>query len=72
VSYQELLPGNILTGKVFGHAKLADARSIYTSPIVNVDEKQGVVETRNTTYRLGKVSEEYKSWNSERRALTAA
>ena len=72
VAYQELLPGNVLTGKVFGHAKLADAKSIYTSPIVSIDEGRGLVETRNTAYRLGKMSEEYRSWDSERRALTAA
>jgi hypothetical protein len=72
VAFQELLPGNILTGKVFGHAKLADAKSIYTSPIVNIDQSMGVVETRNTAYRLGNMSEEYRSWDSEHRALTAA
>jgi hypothetical protein len=72
VAYQELLPGNVLTGKVYGHAKLDDAKSIYTSPIVSIDTDKGVVETRNTAYRLGKMSEEYRSWESERRALTAA
>jgi len=77
-AFQALQPGNILTGKVFGHDRLADAKSIYTSPIISVDLRESVVETRNTFYLLGSVSEdykkseEYKSWDRERKSLAAA
>jgi hypothetical protein len=77
-AYQALEPGNILTGKVFGHDRLADAKSIYTSAIISVNPDELVVETRNTFYVLGAVSEdyknseEYKSWDRERKAPAAA
>jgi hypothetical protein len=71
LAYQELEPGNILVGRVFGHAKLSDAKSIFTSPIVSVDLDKRQVETKNTIYSLGKPSEdyrdsqEYKEWNPQ-------
>jgi hypothetical protein len=71
VAYQQLQPGNILTGKVYGHARLPDAKPIYTSPILNVDVPNLIVETRNTLYQLGQVSEdyrksgEYQTWQRE-------
>jgi hypothetical protein len=71
-AYQPLKPGNVLTGRVFGHGRLPDAKSIFTSPIISIDLQERVVETRNTVYRLGSVSEdyknseEYKSWESLR------
>jgi hypothetical protein len=71
VDFQELAPGNVLTGKVFGHSKLVDAKSIYTSPIVSVNAQEGRVETRNTIYLLGAASAEYNSWDSERRSIAA-
>lgn len=78
VAYEELQPGNILTGKVYGHDRLPDAKPIYTSPIVRIDSRRCLVETRNTVYRLGEVnqdyrnSEEYQSWDCERRSSFAA
>jgi hypothetical protein len=77
-AYEQLVPGNILTGKVFGHEKMPDGKAIFTSPIISVDSNQGIIETRNTLYQLGEASEdyqnsdEYKSWNCERQARFAA
>jgi hypothetical protein len=67
-SYQELQPGKHLTGRVFGHTNLPDANFIFTSPIIDVDSDQGVVQTRNTIYQLGEASEEYKTWDREHAA----
>jgi hypothetical protein len=71
LDYQEMQPGTVLTGKVFGHSRLADAKSIFTSPIVRVHLGEGRVETRNTLYQLGSASEEYRSWDSARRSVAA-
>jgi hypothetical protein len=70
-SYQELQPGKLLTGNVFGHAKLADKKFIYTSAIVSVDRSRGMVETRNTVYHLGEASDGYKVWKYQRSAAAA-
>jgi hypothetical protein len=71
LDFQELQPGNVLTGKVFGHSKLPDAKSIYTSPIISVDLAKRRIETRNTVYQLGAASDEYTSWDCTRRSLVA-
>jgi hypothetical protein len=65
-NYDELQPGNHLTGYVFGHANLPNAVLIYTSPIVRVDLNRNLVETRNTTYRLGEINDEYETWVAAR------
>ena len=65
-TYEELQPGNHLTGYVFGHPSLRRKKLVYTSPILSVDFSQGVVETVNTMYRLGEPSDEYKSWLNNR------
>ena len=70
-SFEELHPGNCLTGYVLGHANLPTTTIVYTSPIVSFDLSQGVVETRNTLYRLGEASDEYKSWDRRRKAVAA-
>jgi hypothetical protein len=73
VAYEELQVGN-----VFGHERLPDAKSIFTSPIIRVDVSQGTVETRNTVYQLGEASEEYKKsdeykvWEDRRERRYAA
>jgi hypothetical protein len=67
-NYQELEPGNHLTGYVFGHATLPNATFIYTSPIVSIDRNKRLVETRNTIYQLGAISDEYEVWDNRRRA----
>lgn len=65
-SFEELRPGNRLTGYVFGHAMFPSTKRVCTSLIVSVDLSQGVVETLNTIYRLGEPSDAYKSWEHER------
>jgi hypothetical protein len=71
-SFQELQLGKRLTGNVFGHPNLPNTNVIYTSPIVSVDLSQGVVETLNTAYQLGKPSDAYKTWEHKRREAEAA
>jgi hypothetical protein len=65
-----LEPGRRLTGSVFGHETLPNG-VIYTSPIVHVDEAEGLVETRNNRYRLGRCNAEYQRW-LERESARAA
>jgi hypothetical protein len=65
-TYEDLEPGNHLTGNVFGHANLPDAVFVYSSAILRVDHGDHWVETLNTLYRLGKASDAYKSWKAER------
>jgi len=71
-SYQELQPGYRLTGYVFGHANLPNTKVICTSPILNVDLSQRLVETINTMYQLGEPDNAYKSWEHKRKAEEAA
>ena len=70
-SFEELNTGACLVGYVLGHASLPNTTIVYTSPIVSFDLSQGLVETRNTIYRLGEASEEYKAWDRKRRASAA-
>ena len=70
--FEQLSPGKRLTGRVLGHANLPSATRIYTSAILSVDLRRGVVETRNTIYRLGEASEEYKSWRQKQKIAAAA
>jgi hypothetical protein len=64
VAFEDLEPGNILTGKVYGHSRMPDAKRVYTSAILRVDNSNGIVETRNTTYKLGKASANYEESES--------
>ncbi len=59
--YRELEPGQRLTGDVMGHTNLRNG-SIYTSAILNVDLGNRLVETHNSLYHLGAVSEDYARW----------
>lgn len=63
--YEQLGPGNLLVGRVFGHPKINEGSFIFSSPVVSVDDANRLVETRNTAYVLGKVSLEYKHWTRE-------
>jgi hypothetical protein len=65
--YEELKPGERLMGNILGDARAPDGTLIYTSIILRVDIPNGVVETRNTLYHLGKTSEAYKHWEQEHR-----
>ena len=64
-SYQPLQAGSLLVGKVFSHPRIGEGTFIFTSPIVRFDEKTNVAETRNTSYRLGQASHEYRIWTEE-------
>ena len=61
-SFEELQPGFHLMGTAIGHANLPGQNFIYTSRIVKVDNKSGLVETSNTLYRLGQPDETYRAW----------
>ncbi len=60
----ELIP-SVLTGKVFGHERIEDGHNIISSPIVKVDIENGIVETMNTVYRVGKKAEDYQLYCNE-------
>ena len=70
-SYEALLPGNLLVGRAFGHQRIKQGMFIFTSPIVRVDAMKGIAETRNTSYSLGEISEEYKAWLQENQKTAA-
>jgi hypothetical protein len=71
-SYQALRAGSLLVGKVFSHPRIGEGTFIFTSPIVQFDENTNVAETRNTAYRLGQASREYKVWIEEHERAGAA
>jgi hypothetical protein len=56
--------GNRRRGHILGLEHVPYMKLVHTSPIVHVDFAQGLVETCNTTYRLGEASEEYESWRA--------
>jgi hypothetical protein len=70
-SYQALRAGSLLVGKVFSHPTIESGKFIFTSPIVRFDEKTKVAETRNTSYRLGQASLDYKIWTEEQTGAAA-
>ena len=59
--YRYLQPGQRLTGDVMGHTNLRNG-SIYTSAILKIDLANRRVETHNSIYQLGEVSEDYARW----------
>jgi hypothetical protein len=59
--FRNLEPGARLTGDVMGHANLRNG-TIYTSAILAIDRLKGLVETHNSLYSLGEVSEDYARW----------
>jgi hypothetical protein len=71
-SYEELEPGNLLVGKVFGHPRISHGMLIFTSAILSIDAEKGIVETKNTSYRLGEASREYDAWVREQTTGEAA
>jgi hypothetical protein len=71
-SYHALRAGSLLVGKVFSHPRIGEGTFIFTSPIVRFDKKTNVAETRNTSYRLGHASREYKIWAEEQEQTGAA
>jgi len=63
--YRSLRPGNLLVGKVFGHPRIEEGAFIFSSPIMSLDKDSHAVVTRNTVYRLGEASPDYKAWLRE-------
>jgi hypothetical protein len=70
--YQALRAGNLLVGKVYNHPRIGEGTFIFTSPIVRLDTKSKVVETKNTSYCLGQASSDYKTWAEEHKQTGAA
>ena len=69
--FRLLEPGARLTGDVMGHANLRNG-TIYTSAILRIDPAGHLVETHNSIYRLGEVSEDYARWQREQARTRAA
>jgi len=67
--FRKLEPGQRLTGYLMGHSDLPNG-VIYTAVIQNVDLANGVVETANSVYRLGKIDESYQRWIAQENAAT--
>ncbi|HVT96090.1 MAG TPA: hypothetical protein VHE33_05935 [Acidobacteriaceae bacterium] len=59
--FRRLELGARLTGDVMGHANLRNG-TIYTSAILSIDRLKNHVETHNSIYQLGEVSDEYARW----------
>jgi hypothetical protein len=70
-AYEKLQPGNLLLGKAYGHQRIDTGMFIFTSPIVRVDSEHNLVETKNTCYRLGEASADYKSWSRDHQEVAA-
>lgn len=71
VAWRALEPGHRLMGYVSTHSNLPGGL-ICTSPIVRVDEAEGLVETRNNVYRLGRRNEDYDQWLQRQSSPKAA
>lgn len=69
--FRNLEPGARLTGDVMGHANLRNG-TIYTSAILSIDLTNHLIETHNSIYRLGEVSEDYARWSREQAKTRAA
>jgi hypothetical protein len=70
--YQALRAGNLLVGKVYNHPRIGAGTFIFSSPIVRLDARSKIVETRNTSYCLGQASREYELWTEEQKRTGAA
>lgn len=51
-----------LHGKVYGHERFEDGDPVTTSRVHNLDMKNRIAKTNNTTYELGEPSVEYVEW----------
>jgi hypothetical protein len=69
--WSPLEPGRRLTGWVSGHGDLPTGM-IYTSAIIRIEEAEGLVETRNTLYRLGHCNPNYQAWLRQSTTTRAA
>jgi hypothetical protein len=71
VSFEGLEPGKLLAGRAFGHERIKPGMFIFTSIIVQVDTRNRLVETKNTVYKLGEMSPEYKAWVDQQKQTAA-
>lgn len=69
--FRRLEPGARLTGDVIGHSNLRNG-TIFTSAILSIDLANHLVETHNSLYSLGEVSEDYARWAREQAKPRAA
>jgi len=69
--FRRLEPGARLTGDVIGHGSVRNG-IIYTSAILGIDLTNHLVETHNSIYQLGEVSEDYARWQREQARTRAA
>lgn len=44
--------GKCLVGDVYGHPNFTDGTTVRTSDVIELNENEGIAETRNTIYRL--------------------
>jgi hypothetical protein len=53
-----------LNGLIYNDEKkrFADGTSVTTSSLMEIDIKNNIAQTRNTTYKLGEPSEEFLKW----------
>jgi hypothetical protein len=69
--FRKLELGARLTGDVMGHANLRNG-TIYTSAILTIDRLRNLVETHNSIYQLGEVSDDYAHWLEAQEGFRAA
>ncbi len=59
-----LASGFLCTGVVLDHPNFEDGEEIQTSEVVEFDELQGSMRTRNRAYSLGTVCPRYQRWRT--------
>lgn len=52
----------VLVGEVYEDIRAADGTLVQTSSLEEIDAEAGWAQTKNTRYRLGKVSPEFQSY----------
>lgn len=60
-AYRDLAVGYRLTGMTSGDRNLP-CGLVYTSAILGIDPRQGLVETGNAVYQLGEIDRHYERW----------
>jgi hypothetical protein len=72
LSFEPLQPGRRLVGNAFGHANFPGRAFVWTSSILTVDRRKGLVETSHSVYRLGEPLKAYAAWQFESEHQSAA
>lgn len=61
-----------LVGYVYGHPRVPDGTLVSSSTVIELDVKNSLAETKNTTYTLGEIDPIYKRFDEvQRRAIAA-